>query len=176
MEYKKHSHCSYCGHLFSNQTLWPRQCMDCDNTSFNNPLPTVVVMLPVISYIDNYIKYGQLIQKRAINPMKDKWALTGGYIDGGETWQHAAAREVKEELGLLSNEKHYRLWNVSASSTKEHILVFCYSIKYINFINGKLDFDFKSNNEVLEVDVMWDKMELAFAAHTEEANKFLSRL
>jgi ADP-ribose pyrophosphatase YjhB (NUDIX family) len=57
--------------------------------SFLNPLPVVVVLLPVDD--------GLLQIRRGIEPGKDLWAFPGGFINLGETWQEAGAREVLEE-------------------------------------------------------------------------------
>jgi ADP-ribose pyrophosphatase YjhB (NUDIX family) len=116
---------------------------------------------------------GLLIQKRGIEPQKGGWALTGGYIDDRETWQHAAVREVREELGLETKEKDYKLWDVTSSTNKENILIFCTYEHTLNSIEG---LNFKTNNEVEAVDVMWEPMTLAFPAHTEHANKYLAKL
>ena len=45
--FTQHSHCSYCGHPFEIDQAWPRLCAACGNTSFVNPLPVAVVILPV---------------------------------------------------------------------------------------------------------------------------------
>jgi NADH pyrophosphatase NudC (nudix superfamily) len=128
-ELVKNSHCSYCGSLFAEQNVWPRKCFVCYNDSFSNPTPVVVVLLKVQRAVSQgsttIIQNGLLIQKRGIEPQKGGWALTGGYIDDRETWQHAAVREVREELGLETKEKNYKLWDATSSTNKENILIFC---------------------------------------------------
>jgi 8-oxo-dGTP pyrophosphatase MutT (NUDIX family) len=43
----KHSHCSFCGKRFEANQRWPRVCVACGNTTFLNPLPVAVILLPV---------------------------------------------------------------------------------------------------------------------------------
>ncbi len=40
-----------------------------------------------------------LIQRKG-EPFDGKWALPGGFVEYGETVEHAAVREVKEEVGI----------------------------------------------------------------------------
>jgi ADP-ribose pyrophosphatase YjhB (NUDIX family) len=174
MKHNKNSHCCYCGDLFVNQTSWPRKCIKCNNESYTNPIPVVVVLISIRDESpDSVVRYGLLIQKRAIEPKKGEWALTGGYIDDGETWQAAAVREVREELGIETKEDHYELYSVTSSTNKNNILIFC-TLKHS--IQGFDPIHFVINSEVDGVAAMWDEMELAFPAHTEHANKYLAFL
>ena len=76
---------------FVEGAAWPRTCISCSNTSYKNPLPVAVALVPLGD--------GLLVIRRSIPPV-GALALPGGYIDFGESWQQAAAREVFEETGL----------------------------------------------------------------------------
>jgi 8-oxo-dGTP diphosphatase len=43
---------------------------------------------------------GVYLIKRKNDPFKGMWALPGGFVEYGETVEHAVEREVKEETGL----------------------------------------------------------------------------
>lgn len=68
------------------------QCPHCHKTIDHprNPLPTVDVIIE----IDNKIV---LIKRK--NPPHG-WALPGGFVDYGESYEKAALREAEEETGL----------------------------------------------------------------------------
>ncbi|MDP9400723.1 MAG: NUDIX domain-containing protein [Actinomycetota bacterium] len=85
------SHCSFCGQRFPDGLGWPRNCSACGNVTFRNPLPVAVLVLPVADA-------GILLVRRAIPPLG--LALPGGFIEHGERWQDAAAREAAEETGV----------------------------------------------------------------------------
>ena len=57
---------------------------------YRNPLPTVDVIIEVSK--------GIVLIKRKNPPYG--WALPGGFVDYGETLEHAAVREAKEETSL----------------------------------------------------------------------------
>ncbi len=103
----KNSHCSYCGHPFASNQPWPRTCAACGRMSFVNPLPVVVMLLPVDD--------GLLLIRRGIEPGRGKWAFPGGFIDLGETWQEAGAREVFEESHLEIDPAEIREFQVRSA-------------------------------------------------------------
>ncbi|HET9221798.1 MAG TPA: NUDIX domain-containing protein, partial [Roseiflexaceae bacterium] len=102
--HKKHSHCSYCGAAFAEGQPWPRLCAACGNTTYLNPTPVAVVLLPVDD--------GLLLVRRAIPPHVGKLALPGGYVNLDETWQEAGAREVLEETGVVIDPQEIREYRV----------------------------------------------------------------
>src|SRR4051812_42238601 len=103
----QHSHCSYCGAPFPD-TPWPRTCTNCGETTWLNPLPVAVTLLPVVS--DR--SHGLVVVRRDIEPARGRLALPGGFIEIGETWQEAAVRELREETGLLAEPAEVRLFAV----------------------------------------------------------------
>ena len=89
---KLHTYCSFCGTRFPGDLGWPRRCPACGNATYRNPLPVAVTLVPVDG--------GLLLIRRLVEPQAGKLALPGGYVNFGETWQAAAAREVAEETGV----------------------------------------------------------------------------
>jgi len=41
-----------------------------------------------------------MLIKRGEEPFKDRWAIPGGFVEEGETFESAALRELQEETGL----------------------------------------------------------------------------
>lgn len=113
--FTKNAHCSYCGAAFDATLNFPRRCRHCQNTTYINPLPVVVLLLP----IDD----GLLMVRRNIEPQKDKLALPGGYINVGEDWQEAAVRELFEETGVKISASEVELFNV-LSAPDNTLLIF----------------------------------------------------
>lgn len=66
-------------------------CTACANTSYRNPLPVAVLVLPVEDD-------GVLMVRRVVPPTG--LALPSGFIEYGERWQDAATRELAEETGV----------------------------------------------------------------------------
>ena len=85
------SHCSYCGQRFPQDAGWPRRCASCAHVSYRNPVPVAVVAVPVEDL--------GLVMVRRVDPPTGL-ALPSGYIEHGERWQDAAARELAEETGI----------------------------------------------------------------------------
>lgn len=87
-----HSCCSYCGARYPAGAHWPITCRSCANTNYLNPIPVVVLLVPVGN--------GLVVARRNIEPQRGTLVLPGGYLDLGETWQEGAARELFEETGI----------------------------------------------------------------------------
>jgi 8-oxo-dGTP diphosphatase len=73
--------------------------MKCPNCGFNfterrNPLPTVDIIIEID---------GQIVLIERKNPPHG-WALPGGFVDYGESYETAALREAEEETGLRVQE------------------------------------------------------------------------
>jgi ADP-ribose pyrophosphatase YjhB (NUDIX family) len=107
-----HSHCSYCGTPFDAQTRWPRICAGCGETTWRNPLPVAVVLLP-IDTTDGL--RGLVVLRRDIDPGRGELALPGGFIEIGEDWRSAAVRELWEETGLTADSESAALFDVAST-------------------------------------------------------------
>ncbi len=157
--YAKDSHCSYCGQPFPENLTYPRRCGHCGNATYRNPLPVAVVLVPVDE--------GLLLVRRAIPPRQGSLALPGGFINGGESWQQAGAREVLEETGLRIAPESVRLYDVQ-SAPDGTVLIFGVTEQI-----HRADLPpFAPNDEVQELVIATGPVELAFPLHNEAAARF----
>lgn len=158
-----HAHCGHCGARFTEQS-WPRVCPSCAATSYNNPIPVAVVLVPVAD--------GLLVVRRSIEPGFGRWALPGGFLEVGEPWQVGAAREVVEETGIVVPPASLEIVEVHSTEDTRLLLLFCaprgWSLPALP--------DFTATDEVSEIEVLRAPAELAFPLHTAVSGRYLARL
>jgi 8-oxo-dGTP diphosphatase len=64
------------------------------------PRPAVTVDLVIFTIADDDLKV--LLIRRGVEPYKGHWALPGGFVEIDESLEEAAARELKEEVGVTA--------------------------------------------------------------------------
>ncbi len=159
--YQPHTYCSYCGQPYGTDARWPRHCTHCQNITFRNPLPVAVVVQPV--------DRGILTVRRTIEPRSGWLALPGGYIDWGESWQAAGARELWEEAGLRIEPAGLREVQVfSAGNSTLMIVALAPPLTAADLP------PFISNEEASERLILTEPEELAFPLHTDLLAAYLA--
>ena len=113
---------------------------------------------------------GVLIIQRGIEPAKGHWALPGGFLETGESWQEGAAREVREETGLNLPREEIQLVDALSVAQNRQIILFCATKNRF----ACSDFTFNPCEETLDLRVMTKPEPLAFSAHTEFARRLLA--
>jgi len=161
MSYQKNSHCSYCGQPFAINQPWPRRCTHCSNMTFRNPLPVAVVIQPVDD--------GVLTVRRTIEPRSGWLALPGGYIEFGESWQAAGAREMQEEAGLVIDSSS--LQEIKVFSAPDNTLII---VALAPPLTSAQLAEFVTTEEASERVIVRTPQELAFSLHTEVVADYLA--
>jgi 8-oxo-dGTP pyrophosphatase MutT (NUDIX family) len=158
-----YDHCGYCGHEFSALALWPRRCAGCNRESYQNPTPVAVALVPVA-------KEGLLVVQRNLGRHKGGWALPGGFVDSGESWQVAAAREVQEETGVAIAAEGMRLLDVRTAGLRMLLFAAAPPVPL-----SALE-EFRPCREVSRVRVERPPFSLCFPLHQEQAERFFAGL
>ena len=84
-----------------------------------------------------------ILIKRKNDPFKDYWALPGGFVDYGETTEHAAIREAKEETSIdVKLEKLFNVYSDPDRDPRRHTASVFY-LAHGNFDDAKADDDAK---------------------------------
>ncbi|WP_285777226.1 NUDIX domain-containing protein [Microtetraspora sp. NBRC 13810] len=155
----RNAHCSFCGAAFTAGQPWPRVCAACGNTSYLNPLPVAVMVLPVDD--------GLLVVRRDVEPRRGGLALPGGFIDVGESWQEAAVRELREETGVVVAACDVRLFDV-LSAPDGTVLIFALGPRTASAALPPM----APTAETTEWLVLDGPRELAFPLHTRVMAKY----
>ncbi|MCD2468104.1 MULTISPECIES: NUDIX domain-containing protein [unclassified Streptomyces] len=161
----KDSHCTFCGAAHPADAAWPRTCPACGGTAYRNPLPVAVALLPVTDGTDT----GLVVITRTIEPARGEVALPGGFIDHGEDWRAAVARELREETGIAASAEEVRLAD-ALSSPAGHLLVFgLLPPRPASALPPSVPTDETSGHHVLRA-----PERLAFPLHTEAVRKWFA--
>ena len=97
-------------------------------------------------------------------------SLPGGFIDHEESWQEAAARELREETRIRVDPESFRLVSVR-SSDDGHLLLFCEAPPM-----SAADLPtFMPNVETMDRVFTREPIELAFPLHTEALREWFAR-
>lgn len=150
---QRNSHCSFCGHPFASQQPWPRVCVNCQSVSYLNPLPVAVMIVPVGE--------GVMVVRRGVEPRKGAIALPGGFIDHGESWQAACAREVFEETGVRIDVASVTLLAVHSAPDGTVLIFGTCPPRSLEALPS-----FEPNAEVPERFIIDEALTLAFPLHT----------
>ncbi|MBX3233165.1 MAG: NUDIX domain-containing protein [Labilithrix sp.] len=162
MSGQRNAHCSYCGAAFTEGVPFPRTCGACAKVTYVNPIPVAVLVLPVDE--------GVLTIRRGIEPRKGQLALPGGFIDLGEAWRAACAREVFEETGIRVDADAVTLFDVH-SAPDGTLLVFGAAPKM-----RAADLPpFVATNETSERVIVNEPLELCFPLHTRVLADYFTR-
>ena len=129
--------------------------------AYRNPVPVAVAVVPVAGG-------GLVAVRRAITPVG--LALPGGYIELGERWQDACARELREETGVEVDPDAIR--EVRVLSAPDGILLVFGRTETVE--RSALE-AFAASDEASGVEVVTDpRAELVFPLHTQVLREQLS--
>ncbi len=155
------SHCSACGVAYAPGMAWPRRCAVCKTVAYCNPLPVAVLVQPVRAGGNEGPRVGVLVIRRTVEPRAGWLALPGGFIECGETWQEACAREAYEEAGIHVEAARIRVLHVA--STPRNLAVFGEGA----ILDSAELAPFAPNAEASERQILFAAIELAFPLHSQ---------
>lgn len=141
--------------------------MTCGETTWRNPLPVAVAVLPVLTATG----VGVVVVRRDIEPARGQLALPGGFIEYGEDWRDALVRELREETGLIGSAGDVQLFDVHTASHGGTIVIF-------GVLPPRLAESLPASTPTEETSewlVLTEPTELAFATHTQVLADFLAR-
>jgi ADP-ribose pyrophosphatase YjhB (NUDIX family) len=113
---------------------------------------------------------GVLVIRRAIEPHVGKLALPGGFVNLGESWQEAAARELWEETGIRVEPDAVRDFRVT--STDDGMLLVFGIAPPLRITELPT---FVPTDETSERSMVNEPIDLAFPLHTDALRAYFAR-
>ena len=161
----RHAFCSWCGtRSGSGQSTWPRTCSYCKRVTYLNPLPVAVVVQPVGDGV-------LMIRRGEPGRGHGELALPGGFVERGESWQQACARELFEETQLTVAPE--RMEHVRTVSTHDGFMIIVGRAPALREVDLP---PFTPTDETLERVIVRAPTSLAFAMHEEVLRDVLPSL
>ena len=157
--------CNNCGTAYADTAEYPRTCPGCACMVWANPVPVVVLLVPV----KDGVRTGLLTVRRAIPPAGEL-AFVSGFMERGESWQQSAARELEEEAGVTVDPDELRPLHFVSTPDGATVLLFATAPE----INAEDMPPFVPNDEASERRVIFECEPLAFPLHNEVASKYFS--
>jgi ADP-ribose pyrophosphatase YjhB (NUDIX family) len=122
-----------------------------------------VVILPVEGK-------GVLLIQRNVPDGKGKWALPGGYLETGESWQEGSARELGEETGIQVAASDLHLYDLISTPDGRFLLIVSIGPQ----ISEAEVPSISPEPEVSGFMVATSPTELAFSIHSRVLERFLT--
>jgi len=105
-----------------------------------------------------------LLIKRKNNPYKNCWALPGGFVEYGESYEQAAKREGKEETNLdLTLKSQFMAFSSPGRDKRFHTATLVFVAEGIGIAEGKDDAKsakWFSKNEIKSLNIAFDHKEI----------------
>lgn len=164
------SFCSYCGTKYDNPHAYPRTCPGCKYQTWANPIPVCVTIVPVVDRGTT----GVLVVRRNLPPQIGKLALPGGFLEEHEAWNVGAAREVREETGVVIDEELEALHWRSSRPRPNRLLLFSVSkpVDVASFPAFTADAETQDRGVIFGPDGLDE--EFAFDLHVEAARRYFA--
>jgi len=167
-------YCPVCGvELVGGNDKLYGKCQKCGHVWWRNPKPTVAVVI-----YNKSNPWEVVLTKRKIEPQKGVLDLTGGFVDMGEVFEEAIAREVKEELGLevKPEEFEFRGHELGDDYVYGVEKYQCLDAWYVLGIDKKIKL--KGDEEIAEI-LWWDLKKrgvpkLAFVNNQQELEQYVA--
>lgn len=134
----------------------------------NNPL---TVAVPILQVEDENGEIKLLGLKRGIAPHIGGVAFPGGYTEYLENGHYAAARELKEELGLDTNPEDYEVFGNPLMSPTNNMLLF---FKHKDVFPYSILKEIKLSSEALDFVLIDKDTEMCFSHHRAKADAALA--
>lgn len=163
---KKDTCCSYCGTPFTDTARYPRQCGQCGESAWGNPVPVAVAIQPIIGG-------GVIVIRRNVEPGTGGLALPGGFMDFNETWIQSCSRELFEETGVRNEVEGTLPFRIHDVPRKQNMLVLFGLMKPLAEANLP---PFVPNKEVAERFIVHGPTALIFETHESVLREYFEQL